>query len=496
MRILLSFTGFHDPYCETGVEGEMETGPILTVIHERPFDSVILFVTPVMKEKSVATLDAISRLHPKMKAEVVDIALKDPTNYTGLLRQIRLAWADIRKNHPDAEFTISVSSGTPHMHASWLLLAASGEIPANLVQSKASKFARAGTSRVTDIDFTRQEFPQIRAFPPVSEDEKGVEDAATVAMSLGILGDHEKHLASISKAVTLGQYDEHVLITGETGTGKEMVAKLIHQSSHRVSGEFVCVNCAGFSESLIESLLFGHRRGAFTGADRDHTGFFETARGGTLFLDEIGELPLTCQAKLLRALEQRTIHRVGDNKEIKVDVRVIAATNRDVKNAVRDKTFREDLYYRFGEIIQLAPLRERKSDIPKLALHFLDQWNGMYARQRRISTESLKRLLQYDWPGNIRELRKVVERSARLADGKIIQPGDLIFDEALAPQGFEALPEPRDGFHLNEYCAEVRRRLVDRAIELSAGNKSAAARLLGVTPQAVHLYVRGREDKG
>ena len=382
------------------------------------------------------------------------------------------------------------------MHASWLLLAASGEIPATLVQSRASKFVRPGMSRISEIDVTGKEFPQVRAIANLPDEPRGLDDSLALATSLGILGDQELHLASVAKAVALGQYDEHVLITGETGTGKEMIAKLIHQSSKRVRGPFICVNCAGFSDTLIESQLFGHRQGAFTGADRDHVGYFEAARGGTLFLDEIGELPMTSQAKLLRALEQRSVQRIGDSQEMKVDVRVVAATNREVKKAIREKTFREDLYFRFGEVIHLSALRERKSDIPKLALHFLDQWNVVYAKQRRFSTEAIKRLLRHDWPGNIRELRKVVERSARLSDGKIIQAADLIFDESFAPKGFESLPEPHDGFELNDYCTEVRRRLVDRALTLGRGNKSAAARLLGVTPQAVHLFLKGQKSKG
>jgi DNA-binding NtrC family response regulator len=222
-----------------------------------------------------------------------------------------------------------------------------------------------------------------------------------------------------------------VVLEGETGTGKEMVARAIHQKSQRASGPFVVFDCSAVPRELIESELFGHEKGSFTGAIQTRQGLFEIAQGGTLFLDEIGELSIELQPKLLRALEQREIRRVGSNKQIKVDVRLIAATNRDLEREVQEGRFREDLYYRLSVVrIKLPPLRERKEDIPLLARHFLKaaQFNkdadGL-PRVKGFSEEAMTALLEYEWPGNVRELLNVVERAVSFADGDLVEIDDL-----------------------------------------------------------------------
>jgi transcriptional regulator with GAF, ATPase, and Fis domain len=283
-----------------------------------------------------------------------------------------------------------------------------------------------------------------------------------------------------------------VLVLGESGTGKEKIANLIHQLSDRAAGTFVAINCAAIPSALAESTLFGHKKGAFSGATSDQPGKFETADGGTLFLDEIAELPLEVQAKLLRALQDGVIEPLGFAKAKKVNVRVIAATNRDLNAMIANRRFREDLYYRLsvGEV-RLPTLRERRSDISKLAIHFLDEINVRLRKPRRFAPETLALLQGYDWPGNVRELQNAVQRAALLTKGEEIRPDHFELRSAARPAAMDQLPEPREGFSIEAFLKDARRRLFKRALDLSGGNQSKAARLLGVTPQAVFKFLKG-----
>jgi transcriptional regulator with PAS, ATPase and Fis domain len=492
MKILLTFTGFHDPFAEVSIAGEKEAGPVLTACSERQFDRVYLFTTPNTAEISSQTKEELLKRDNGRAVEICDVPLKDPTNYLGILKQLRTHFKAISKQHPDGEFFICVSSGTPHMHASWLMLAASGEIPARILQTRAAKFVREGENRVTEIDFTNPQFPQIKPFGALStEDQAG--DFQALSAELNIVGDHDVFLRELKTAFTMAEYDSPILLLGETGAGKEVFARLIHRASKRAGKPFVTVNCAAFAETLIESQLFGHRKGAFTGADRDHKGCFEEADGGTLFLDEIGEMPTQCQAKLLRAIQYGKIQKLGDSKESTVNVRVIAATNVDVKRAIEEKTLRQDLYYRFEAKISIPTLRDRRNDIPKLAHHFLEQWNQKHQKQRRLSQEAIIALMKHPWPGNVRELQGVIIRSAQLCSGKVIEPENLLFDEVMTTSGLDALPEPQDGFALNDFLSNVRGKLIEKAMKRSDGNRTKAASLLGITPQAVSQYLRSRK---
>jgi DNA-binding NtrC family response regulator len=224
------------------------------------------------------------------------------------------------------------------------------------------------------------------------------------------------------------------LITGETGTGKEMVARALHNNSLRKNKPFVVLDCGSIPRELIESTLFGHEKGSFTGAVNMHTGCFEQANGGTIFLDEIGELDITLQPKLLRVLEQREIKRVGGDKTLKVDVRVLAATNRDLREEVNKGTFREDLYFRLSVVhTELPPLRERREDIPGLANHFLREVASRRGMTMSWSPDAMVGMMNHAWPGNVREMRNVVERAAALSDGPSITRSDLVFGREMGP---------------------------------------------------------------
>ncbi len=278
--------------------------------------------------------------------------------------------------------------------------------------------------------------------------------------------------------------DTTVLIRGESGTGKELVARSIHRASARSGGSFVAVNCAAIAESLLESELFGYRRGAFTGADSDHEGLFEAAQGGSLFLDEIGEAGLNVQAKLLRVLEERKMNRVGDPREREVDVRVIAATNRSLEQAIAAGSFRQDLYYRLLVFpVDVPPLRERTEDLPSLAEHFLA---GLGHRPTKLPGTTLKRLRAYSWPGNVRELRNVLERAHILAGDGPLADAHVILEVGQPPAvgGVpESLPADLD-------LANNERRLIRAALQRAEGNKSLAAKMLGITRRTLYSRLK------
>ena len=268
-----------------------------------------------------------------------------------------------------------------------------------------------------------------------------------------------------------------VLLLGESGTGKEIFARAIHTWSERKNQPFVAINCVGLSRELLESELFGHEKGSFTGADQLKKGKMELANGGTVLLDEIGDVSQDLQTKLLRFLQEREFDRVGGVKAIRVDVRVVAATNRDLDVAVKEGRFREDLYHRLNVVpITLPPLRERREDIPALAHHFLQRFAKEVKRSlSKISDEALGRLSAYDWPGNVRELANAIERAVVLAQGPEIAPHDL------PARIVAAQPESRsDGASYRESMNAYRRQLVMRALAQSQGNRAAAARTLGL----------------
>jgi DNA-binding NtrC family response regulator len=278
-----------------------------------------------------------------------------------------------------------------------------------------------------------------------------------------------------------------ILIQGETGTGKELVARAIHHNSPRRHQRFVALNCSAIPETLLEAELFGHVRGAFTGAVGNRQGRFEQAHRGTFFLDEIGTMSAPLQARLLRVLQEREFERIGDSQTVKVDVRVIAATNADLARMVKEGTFREDLYYRLNVIpIHLPPLRERREDIPLLVAHFLDRF-GREADPPRlgvtISQDAMRALMAYDWPGNIRQLENVIERALALSPGRAqidrtALPAEVL--QAPAEPGPWAGTFPEDGLDFAAVVGKIERDLISRALERAAGNKLQAARLLNL----------------
>jgi DNA-binding NtrC family response regulator len=494
-KVLLTFVGFHDPFHKSAVEGEELKGPVLYLLGLRRFDRAYLFTGPSTLSIAKATAEAIGRIHPETEARVEPVDLDDPISYRQIIAGVRKAFRRIGAECDGADFSIATASGTPQMHAAWLLLAASGEIPAAILQTRPPQFVTTDRQPVEEIDL-RPEFDQAlcRLEQAAPQAAPGAEDL--LREELGIVGRHPAFLESLAAAARYAKSPLPVLVQGDTGTGKELVATYIHRLSGLSVDRFHAVNCAGVPHELAESLLFGHRRGAFTGAVNDQKGAFDLANGGTLFLDEIGELAIDVQAKLLRVLQDGRVQPLGAPAPHTVTVRLVAATNRDLLAMVRERTFREDLYYRVEVgIIRLPPLRQRRSDIPLLAMAAIENANRRLSRPRRLTTAALQRLAARDWPGNVRGLLNVIERSVLLSTSEVIDVDALQFSDDGGAAAAAGTPEPHVGFDVQAYLDDVRRRLFDRALALGGGGASAAARLLGVTPQAVGKYQRAGEGQ-
>jgi two-component system response regulator AtoC len=293
-----------------------------------------------------------------------------------------------------------------------------------------------------------------------------------------------------------------VLIEGESGTGKELIANMVHSLSPRRDKPFMEINCASIPEQLLESELFGHEKGAFTDAKSQKQGLFELADGGTVFLDEVGEMSLTIQVKLLRVMERMTFKRVGGISDIKVDLRLVSATNRDLAKAVKEETFREDLYYRLKVVpILVPPLRERKEDIELLAKHFLNQYNRAFSKDfNGFSDEALNLMRGYPWPGNVRELKNVIERAVLLFQGDRIEAEHLSLGDLAGFGRNSSLGEvenavtggiPDKGIDFDGLICNIERDLIETALRQSDYNQSLAARLLGITRDKLRYKIKG-----
>jgi DNA-binding NtrC family response regulator len=301
-----------------------------------------------------------------------------------------------------------------------------------------------------------------------------------------IVGNSPQFRKLLELAERVAPSDSTVLITGETGSGKEMVAKLLHTRSPRGNRPFVVVECASLQQELLQSELFGHDRGAFTGADRKKPGLFEVADGGTIFLDEIGEISPSTQVKLLRVLDTSTFRHVGGTNEIKVDVRVLGATNRDLEGMVRQGLFREDLYYRLSTIIlRLPPLREREGDIDLLANHFINLLNDRFGLRKRLSKEARELLHRHDWPGNVRELLHAVERALVVCEGDEIEREHLPGALGSRPTGSTR----QVGGRLPS-LAELERDHIERVLDSVEGHRGKAARILGVSERNLYRKLK------
>jgi len=319
---------------------------------------------------------------------------------------------------------------------------------------------------------------------PLSMTTPDVEPGSIIGQSLVM----EKVLEEVDR---VAPSRSTVLLRGESGTGKELIARAIHHRSPRAQKPFVKLNCAALPETLLESELFGHERGAFTGALRERKGRFELAHGGTLFLDEIGDLTPSTQVKLLRVLQERKFERLGGTRTITVDVRIIAATNQDLERAVKEGHFREDLYYRLNVVpIHLPPLRERREDIPLLVGHFLERFNRENGKRVKISAAAMDVLLDYPWPGNVRELENCVERMVVMVQRDIIMPEEIPLPPGAPSQGIPGAPLQEKTLTLPQTLEEIERERILKALQRCGGVQARAARLLGITARQLGYKIR------
>ena len=482
MEILIAWIGLSDLRAATS-KSDMELGPVLSALKALKFDALHLLSD--LKPADTANYLAWLRKEGCSNARSHQVQLTSPTNYKEIYAQANKLVLGIRSEAPNAALTFHLSSGTSAMAAIWLLLAKT-RFPAKLIESSVA----AGVKEV-DVPF------ELSAEFSPGANKTADESLALLMQGLpptspaftAIVHRCVEMKRTVAKAYRLALRDVPVLIQGESGTGKELFARAIHQASQRSTKPFIAVNCGAIPQELIDSELFGHERGAFTGAATARAGYFESANGGTLFLDEIGEMPLASQVRLLRVLQEREVTRVGASVAKPINIRVVSATNRTLPEEVREGRFREDLFHRLAVgVLQLPPLRNREGDLNLLIDSLLVSINEEASSQpgykhKKLHVGARNILIQHSWPGNVRELHNVLLRSSIWASGDKITAGDVAEAMAvmLTPRTETILGRSLDQpIPLPELISNVSRHYLQRAMSHTQGNKTEAARLLGL----------------
>ena len=483
-RVLFAWVGRTDLRAPTESDA-VGVGPIAQALDAREFDEVRL-LSDYGREQVEPYLDWLTA-RSKAPIDVVYETLSGPTEfgeiYEAAVRGVQQYVGDRSGN---VRLTFHLSPGTPAMAAVWILLGKT-RFPAELVESSREHGLRSAS---VPFDISADFIPDLLR----EQDERLRQRSAGEPPEAPEFADiiHRSRVMArlIQRARRVAVRNVPVLIEGESGTGKEMLARAIHRASSRRERAFVPVNCGAIPDNLVESELFGHEKGAFTGANQARKGYFEAADGGTLFLDELGELPGPAQVKLLRVLQEGEVVRLGSTKAAKVDVRIIAATNRTLSEEIAAGRFREDLFYRLAvAVLKIPPLRDRTGDLGMLVDHLLEQVNKEAAEEpgfkdKKLSAGARNLLLAHPWPGNVRELLNTLRRAAIWSDGATITAEDS--REALLPASStaksEVLGRPLGGgFNLPELLKEVAQSYLSRALDEAQGNKTKAADLVGLS---------------
>lgn len=378
------------------------------------------------------------------------------------------------------EFLKTIKDHRPETVVILITAYASGETAVNAMKEGAYDYVEKGGS----IEELKQIVRQALLKNGLVAENQAIRKTDKEDSFCGMIGASREMARIISTIKKVADTPANILILGESGTGKELVARAIHANSARSRMPFMAINSGGIPENLLESELFGYMKGSFTGAYADRAGLFEMARGGTIFLDEIGELPPVLQVKLLRVVQEKTFRRIGGGEDIKVDVRIISATNQNLKDRVKKGEFREDLYFRLNVIpIHMPPLRERKEDIPLLTRHFIEKYAREFGKEvRTISSYAMELLMSYAFPGNIRELENIIERGVAMETSNIILPENLVLSvEADAAEKNIDLDISDAGFDLNAALDNIEKKAIEKALQKTKGIKTKAAKLLGVT---------------
>jgi transcriptional regulator with PAS, ATPase and Fis domain len=482
-RILVSWIGFTDIRASKGVEKD-GLGPICQAIQAKEFDEINLIsdLAPNDTDKYITWIKSFTENKTVLYTE----RLTSPTNFGEIYEAAVRVITDVQSRHgKDSFLSFHLSPGTPAMAAVWIILAKT-RFPAELIESSPQEGVKTAS---VPFDISAEFIPDL-----LRSADNNLERLAEGLPPEAPEFSHLIHRSNVMKRIILkaqrvAPRSVPVLIEGESGTGKELLARAIHKAGSRMKGPFIPVNCGAIPDALLESELFGYEKGAFTGADKQKIGYFEAADGGTLFLDEIGELPPPAQVKLLRAFQEKEIHRLGSTQPVKFDARIIAATNRDLIGELAENRFREDLFYRIAvAIIKLPPLRERAGDVGLLIDALIkqintDSENEPGYKHKKISAGAKNLMLQYEWPGNVRELQNTLMRAAIWSTGPTISLEDI--KEAMIPislsreAGLLDMPI-KDGVNLTELMGKLAQHYLKRALDEANGNKTKAARMVGL----------------
>ncbi|HDP99308.1 MAG TPA: sigma-54-dependent Fis family transcriptional regulator [bacterium] len=483
-KILLSFIGDNDCYPFE------KKGPILSILSKQKFDKVYLLYNKESYLKPASDIFCYCEIHfPEITIVYQEAPAINPTDYNTVYPSMYKAVKEIIKQNKSANYTISLTSGTPTMHACWIFLQQGGVIKANLIQ-----ISRDGI--ISEVNFNLDDFPHIKKVGSIkTEISRLARENVQLKQRLKLQYDHIigecPEILKVKEQIQLfSETPIPIFISGETGTGKELVAEAIHFNSQRKENRFVPINCGAIPANLFESELFGHKKGAFTGAIAEKEGKFMLADKGTIFLDEIVDLPLDMQVKLLRVLQEGVFIPVGATREIKVDVRVISATNQDIKKAVKEGKFREDLFYRLVHTeINLPPLRLRGNDKILIANHIMQQLNHKYGTVKTLTESAMSKLLAYDWPGNIRQLKNCLETGYQYTDDKI-EARHLNFIDIESQS--TKIEISNQGVDLDN---EILPLYYHAALEKTNGNAEQAAKLLKLEPHTFRARLRKLKGK-
>ena len=482
----MAWVGITDLYGPSK-EAAVDVGPIAQALEARTFDQVVLLESFSKPEHQKLLPPYVDWLRARVRAELVERpeTLAGPTDFGGIYEAARRACQDVLAQNKNAELTFHLSPGSPPMAAVWILLGKT-IFRAELIES--SREQGVSTAKVP-FDIAAEFLPDLLREPDERLRSESAADSPPAPEFNDIIHRSKVMARVIQRARRVALRNVPVFIEGESGTGKELLAKAIHRASPRRDKPFKTLNCGAIPEQLVESELFGHRRGAFTGANEDKKGYFEAADSGTLFLDEIGELPLSAQVKLLRVLQEGEVTPIGAREPKRVDVRVISATNRTAIAEVEAGRFREDLFYRLAvAVLKLPPLRERAGDLGLLidALLIKENLDAEKAEpgyvHKKISASARNILLAHPWPGNVRELQLTLRRAAIWSHGATISAEDIRESLLAVPhmRRRDVLGRPLgDGLNLQEILKEVARHYLGRALDEAAGNKTRAAELVG-----------------
>lgn len=410
-------------------------------------------------------------------------AAEDPGKAINLCRKTAfdLVITDLKMPKIDGiEFLKTIKDQRPETIVILITAYASGETAINAMKEGAFDYVEKGGSNEELKQIVRSALLKKGLLDEKKQAKAAPEETVFCGM-IGSMREMQKIYTTIKK---VADTPANILILGESGTGKELVARAIHENSSRAKIPIVVINCGGIPENLLESELFGYMKGSFTGAYADRQGLFEMARGGTIFLDEIGELPPVLQVKLLRIVQEKTFRRIGGGEDIKVDVRIISATNQNLEEKVKKGEFREDLFFRLNVIpIHVPPLRERKEDIPLLTKHFIEKYAREFGKEiRTISSYAMELLMGYAFPGNIRELENIIERSVAMESSNIILPENLLLSTSTDTASMSLNIEiPDKGIDLNAELEKIEKKFIEKALLKAKGSKTRAGELLQVT---------------